>query len=100
MASESVFEPLRSVAKVGSGFAFKNDDAGKACIPGINIKNITPPTIDTTDCERVPSTVIFVQQRGTRHARHRELRTGDSPYGTIVEATCSPLAKGSLQDSL
>ena len=49
---------LGTVAKAQSGFAFKSRDMGKVGSPIIKIKNISPPRVDTADCERVPFEII------------------------------------------
>lgn len=49
---------LGVVAKVRSGFAFKSSDMGNVGSPIIKIKNVVPPTIDISECDRIPSSVI------------------------------------------
>ena len=51
-------QPLGTVAKVRSGYAFKSEDMGTFGHPVVKIKNVVPPTVDITDCERVPEEVI------------------------------------------
>ena len=58
MADEFPMVPLGEVATVRSGFAFKSSDMGEHGVPIIKIKNITPPFVDTNDCEKVPETLI------------------------------------------
>ena len=73
MASEMGCQPLRTVAQVRSGFAFKSGDMGAVGLPVIKIKNIVPPTVDTEDCERVPEEVIA----GIPNVERFELKEGD-----------------------
>ena len=66
-------QPLGSVAKVRSGYAFKSSDMGSSGFPIIKIKNINPPIVDISDCERVPSSVVSAIPNVDRY----ELREGD-----------------------
>jgi type I restriction enzyme, S subunit len=58
MAGDGDLKALGTVAKVRSGYAFKSQDMGQTGSPIVKIKNVVPPTIDITDCERVPSDAI------------------------------------------
>ncbi len=58
MASDFPTGCLCDVASVHSGFAFKSKDMGSTGVPIIKIKNVTPPTIDTEDIQRVDRKVI------------------------------------------
>ena len=58
MPSEYELSSLGSVANVRSGYAFKSGDMGDKGYPIIKIKNVVPPTVDITDCERVSETVM------------------------------------------
>ena len=49
---------LKEVARIQGGYAFKSSDMGTEGCPIIKIKNITPPTIDIVNVERVPYEVI------------------------------------------
>jgi len=49
---------LGEVAEVRSGFAFKSSDMGSEGMPLIKIKNITPPTVNVEDVQRVPEDII------------------------------------------
>jgi len=58
MADEYKTSSLGSVANVRSGYAFRSVDMGDIGYPIIKIKNVVPPTVDITDCDRVPKSVI------------------------------------------
>jgi len=73
MAGENGWKPLGSVAKVRSGYAFKSSDMGDVGEPVIKIKNINPPRVDTSDCQRVPREII---ERVSNYERY-ELAEGD-----------------------
>lgn len=73
MAGEYEVSNLGSVANVRSGYAFRSDDMGNIGCPIIKIKNVVPPTIDVTDCERVPDHVIAEIPNVERYA----LQSGD-----------------------
>ena len=49
---------LGDVAKVRSGFAFKSEHMGDHGCPIVKIRNISPPTVDIVNCEKVPESVI------------------------------------------
>lgn len=85
MAGDFHVKPLGTVAKVRSGYAFKSKDMGAVGIPVIKIKNITPPTVDITDCERVPEAVIT----GIPRAERFELKGGD----TLIAMTGATVGK-------
>jgi len=85
MASEFDVQPLGTVAKVRSGYAFKSEDMGVVGLPVIKIKNIVPPTVDITDCERVPEEVISSIPRVERF----ELKEGD----TVIAMTGATVGK-------
>jgi len=73
VAGEFDVQPLGTVAKVRSGYAFKSEDMGTVGLPVIKIKNVVPPIVDITDCERVPEEVISTIPRVERF----ELKEGD-----------------------
>ena len=73
MTGDFPLRSLASVARVRSGCAFKSTDMGSAGVPIIKIKNITPPTVDVVDCERVPLSVI----ESIAGAERYELSNGD-----------------------
>ena len=85
MASDFDVQPLGTVAKVRSGYAFKSEDMGAVGLPVIKIKNVVPPTVDITDCERVPEEVISSIPRVERF----ELKEGD----TLVAMTGATVGK-------
>jgi len=58
MATEYATNPLGAVARVRSGYAFKSLDMGEIGAPLIKIRNIDPPRVNTSDCQRVPLEVI------------------------------------------
>ncbi|MBI3757649.1 MAG: restriction endonuclease subunit S [Deltaproteobacteria bacterium] len=65
---------LGDVAEVRSGFAFKSSDMGAAGVPLIKIKDITPPTVDVQDIERVPEEVLKSISRAERYKlEHRDI---------------------------
>jgi len=65
---------LSDVAEVRSGFAFKSSDMGESGVPLIKIKNITPPTVDVRDVERVPDEAIRGIPRAERYRlEHRDI---------------------------
>ena len=65
---------LSEVAEVRSGFAFKSSDMGESGVPLIKIKNITPPTVDVQDVERVPEETIGRIPRVERYKlEHRDI---------------------------
>jgi type I restriction enzyme S subunit len=64
---------LGSVAKVRSGYAFKSVDMGTVGLPIIKIKNISPPIVDLSDCERVPENILASIPNVDRY----ELHAGD-----------------------
>lgn len=68
MAGSYEMGSLGSVANVRSGYAFRSDDMGDNGCPIIKIKNVVPPTVDITDCERVPDHVIAAIPNGDRYA--------------------------------
>ncbi len=68
MAGEYRSASLGSVANVRSGFAFRSSDMGDTGCPVIKIKNIIPPTVDVTDCDRVPNTVLATIPSVERYA--------------------------------
>ena len=78
-------QPLGTVANVRSGYAFKSDDMGAVGLPVIKIKNVVPPTVDITDCERVPEEVISSIPRVERF----ELKEGD----TLIAMTGATVGK-------
>jgi type I restriction enzyme S subunit len=73
MGSEFDIQPLGTVAKVRSGFAFKSEDMGAVGLPIIKIKNVVPPSVDITDCERIPEEVIT----GIPRVERFEIKEGD-----------------------
>lgn len=73
MPGDNRLRTLGTVAKVRSGFAFKSDDMGAGGIPIIKIKNVVPPSVDVSGCERVPREVIESIPRPERF----ELKEGD-----------------------
>jgi type I restriction enzyme S subunit len=85
MAGDFDVRPLGTVAKVRSGYAFKSDDMGAVGLPIIKIKNVAPPTVDITDCERVPEEVISSIPRVERF----ELKEGD----TLIAMTGATVGK-------
>ena len=85
MAGDFDVQPLGTVAKVRSGYAFKSDDMGAVGLPVIKIKNVVPPTVDITDCERVPEEVISSIPRVERF----ELKEGD----TLIAMTGATVGK-------
>ena len=85
MAGDFDVQPLGTVAKVRSGYAFKSDDMGAVGLPIIKIKNVAPPTVDITDCERVPEEVISSIPRVERF----ELKEGD----TLIAMTGATVGK-------
>ena len=65
---------LGDVAEVRSGFAFKSSDMGTIGLPLIKIKNITPPTVEAQDIERVPEEVLKSIPRAERYKlEHRDI---------------------------
>ena len=85
MGGEFDVRPLGTVAKVRSGYAFKSEDMGAVGLPVIKIKNVVPPTVDITDCERVPEEVISSIPRVERF----ELKEGD----TLIAMTGATVGK-------
>ena len=85
MAGDFDVQPLGTVAKVRSGYAFKSEDMGAVGLPVIKIKNVVPPTVDITDCERVPEEVISSIPRVERF----ELKEGD----TLIAMTGATVGK-------
>ena len=85
MAGDFNVRPLGTVAKVRSGYAFKSDDMGAVGLPVIKIKNVVPPTVDITDCERVPEAVISSIPKVERF----ELKEGD----TLIAMTGATVGK-------
>jgi type I restriction enzyme, S subunit len=85
MAGDFDVQPLGTVAKVRSGYAFKSEDMGSVGLPVIKIKNVSPPTVDITDCERVPEEVILSIPRVERF----ELKEGD----TLIAMTGATVGK-------
>jgi type I restriction enzyme S subunit len=85
MAGDYDVQPLGTVAKVRSGYAFKSEDMGAVGLPVIKIKNVVPPTVDITDCERVPGEVISSIPRVERF----ELKEGD----TLIAMTGATVGK-------
>jgi type I restriction enzyme S subunit len=85
MVGEYDVQPLGTVAKVRSGYAFKSEDMGAVGLPIIKIKNIMPPTVDITDCERVPEAVISSIPQVDRF----ELKEGD----TLIAMTGATVGK-------
>ena len=85
MAGDFDVQPLGTVAKVRSGYAFKSEDMGAVGLPVIKIKNVVPPTVDITDCERVPEEVISSIPRVERF----ELEEGD----TLIAMTGATVGK-------
>jgi len=85
MAGDFDVQPLGTVAKVRSGYAFKSEDMGAVGLPVIKIKNVVPPTVDITDCERVPEEVIASIPRVERF----ELEEGD----TLIAMTGATVGK-------
>ena len=85
MTGDFDVQPLGTVAKVRSGYAFKSDDMGAVGLPVIKIKNVVPPTVDITDCERVPEEVISSIPRVERF----ELKEGD----TLIAMTGATVGK-------
>lgn len=85
MAGEFDVQPLGTVAKVRSGFAFKSEDMGVVGLPVIKIKNVVPPSVDITGCERVPEKVIASIPRVERF----ELKEGD----TLIAMTGATVGK-------
>src|SRR5687768_10524945 len=76
---------LGTVAKVRSGYAFKSGDMGLVGFPIIKIKNVTPPTVDITGCERVSEDVISAIPNVARF----ELQGGD----TLIAMTGATVGK-------
>jgi len=76
MAGDPKFplKPVGSVAKVRSGYAFKSNDMGSAGFPIVKIRNVVPPTVDISDCQRVPEAVIA----GIPDIERFELTEGDA----------------------
>jgi type I restriction enzyme S subunit len=85
MAGDYDVQPLGTVAKVRSGYAFKSEDMGAVGLPVIKIKNVVPPTVDITDCDRVPEEVISSIPRVERF----ELKEGD----TLIAMTGATVGK-------
>ncbi len=85
MAGEIDIQRLGTVATVRSGFAFKSDDMGDLGLPVIKIKNVVPPTVDLSDCERVPEEVIARIPNVERF----ELKEGD----TLIAMTGATVGK-------
>jgi type I restriction enzyme S subunit len=85
MTDNFVLQPLGRVAKVRSGFAFKSEDMGTTGFPVIKIKNVVPPRVDITECERVPEEVIASIPRVERF----ELKEGD----TLIAMTGATVGK-------
>jgi type I restriction enzyme, S subunit len=85
MAAEIDLQQLGAVAKVRSGFAFNSDDMGSLGIPIIKIKNLVPPTVDLSECERVPEDVINRIPNSERF----ELKEGD----TLIAMTGATVGK-------
>jgi type I restriction enzyme S subunit len=85
MAGDFAVQPLGSVAKVRSGYAFKSEDMGAVGLPVIKIKNVVPPSVDITDCERVPEEVISNIPKVERF----ELKEGD----TLIAMTGATVGK-------
>jgi type I restriction enzyme S subunit len=85
MAGDFDVQPLGTVAKVRSGYAFKSEDMGAVGLPVVKIKNVVPPTVDITDCERVPEEVISSIPRVERF----ELKEGD----TLIAMTGATVGK-------
>ena len=85
MAVEFDVHPLGMAAKVRSGFAFKSEDMGAIGFPVIKIKNVVPPSVDITDCERVPGKVI----EGIPRVERFELKEGD----TLIAMTGATVGK-------
>jgi type I restriction enzyme S subunit len=85
MADDFDVQPLGTVARVRSGYAFKSEDMGAVGLPVIKIKNVVPPTVDITDCERVPEEVISSIPRVERF----ELKEGD----TLIAMTGATVGK-------
>ena len=85
MATDFEVQPLGMVVKVRSGYAFKSEDMGAVGLPIIKIKNVVPPTVDITDCERVTEEVIASIPRVERF----ELREGD----TLIAMTGATVGK-------
>ena len=85
MAGEFDVQPLGTVAKVRSGYAFKSEDMGAVGLPVIKIKNVVPPTVDITNCERVSEEVISSIPRVERF----ELKEGD----TLIAMTGATVGK-------
>jgi type I restriction enzyme S subunit len=85
MAGDFDVQSLGTVAKVRSGYAFKSEDMGAVGLPVVKIKNVVPPTVDITDCERVPEEVISSIPRVERF----ELKEGD----TLIAMTGATVGK-------
>lgn len=85
MASEVDLMPLGMVAKIRSGYAFKSDHMGDVGLPIIKIKNVTPPTVDISDCERVPEQIIS----SIPNVERFELKGGD----TLIAMTGATVGK-------
>jgi type I restriction enzyme, S subunit len=85
MASEIALHPLGTVARVRSGFAFRSEDMGDLGSPIVKIKNVVPPTVEISDCERVPRSVIDSIPNAGRFA----LEEGD----TLIAMTGATVGK-------
>jgi type I restriction enzyme S subunit len=93
VAGDFDVQPLGTVAKVRSGYAFKSEDMGSVGLPVVKIKNVVPPTVDITNCERVPEEVILSIPRVERF----ELKEGDTliamtgaTVGKVGKFPCTP----------
>ena len=73
MADEFEVKSLGTVADVRSGYAFRSGDMGVSGCPVVKIKNVVPPIVDITNCERVPEQVIAEIPNVERYA----LEAGD-----------------------
>lgn len=85
MIADENCQPLGTVAKVRSGFAFSSEDMGSVGVPIIKIKNLVPPTVDLSDCERVSPDVITRIPNVDRF----ELQEGD----TLIAMTGATVGK-------
>src|SRR5262245_47989649 len=67
METEFPLVILGDVAEVRSGFAFKSSDMGAFGVPLIKISNISPPTVDVENAERVSKDVIAAIPKSERY---------------------------------